>query len=160
VKSHGEEEKTYIMKFGYAKEYDPRSPQIPLFKEVYLFQKCELVKILRDLNMTIKLLDPGKVKTLWKELVESIYGEEYDPKRTFNDYAQMHDGITYKELSVLFGKTQEQLDRMEFHELDEIESKIAAVKARLENLLNDRTNPRFFGLEDDPYIWLYEEEMP
>lgn len=154
------QKRAYLMKFGYAKEYDPQQKNIKQFNNVYLLRRNEIGKIIRDLDRTLEMLKPRKVKSLWKDLIERIYGEEYDPKRTFNEYAQMHDGITYKELSVLFGKTQEQLGRVDFHDFEKIEKKIIMVKARLEELYNDKSNSRLFGPEDDPYVWLYESEMP
>ena len=80
--------------------------------------------------------------------------------RPRNRYAQMNDGITYKELSILFGKTQDQIDNLDSSEFDEIEKKIRVVRARLEDIINDQSGERFFGPSDDPYIWLYEEELP
>ena len=151
--------KGHLMKFGYAKEFDP-DIGVRLFHNVYLFRKSEISQIIRDLNRTLEMLKPRKINSLWKDLIERTYGEEYDHTRTFNHYAQMHDGITYKELSFLFGKTQQQLSRISFNEFDEIEQKLISVKARLGNLMYDISSGRFFGSPDDPYIWLYEEEMP
>jgi hypothetical protein len=154
------QKRAYLLKFGYAKEYKPQQKNIKQFNNVYMLRKSEIGKIIRDLDRTLEMLKPRKVKSLWKDLIDRVYGEEYDPKRTFNEYAQMHDGITYKELSVLFGKTQEQLSRVDFHDFEKIEEKIIVVKARLEELYNDKTSSRLFGPEDDPYVWLYEEELP
>jgi hypothetical protein len=107
------------------------------------------------------LLNPRKKDTLCKELLEWFYiGDEYDPRRTFNDYAQMNDDITYKELAILFGKTQDQIDKLDSSQFDEIKKKIRMVMARLEDIINDQSGGRFFGPSYDPYIWLYEEELP
>jgi hypothetical protein len=154
------QKRAYIMKFGYSVEKDPRRNTLNQFKNVYLFRKSEINKIKYDLDTTLELLKPRKVNALWKELTERVYGEEYDPKRTINEYAQMNDGITYKELSILFDKTQEQLNNMDFSEFDQIEEKIIEVKARLEDILNDEASERLFGPKDDPYVWLYENELP
>jgi hypothetical protein len=153
-------QRAYIMKLGYSKEFDPRSPHIPLFKNVYLFRKCEVVRVIGVLNRTLNLLNRRMIINLLKELIESMYGEEYEPGRTFNDYARMHDGIVYKNMSVLFGKTQKQINRLLPQEFEEISRKLAVVKDKLENLLNDTTRGRFFGPRDDPYIWLYDYELP
>jgi hypothetical protein len=153
-------ERVYIMKFGYAVEKDPRFSAFNQFKEVYLFRRSEIDKIKQDLETTLELLKPRKINTLCKELVEWIYVEEYDPRRTFNESAQMNDGITYKELSIMFDKTQDQIDKLDSSEFDEIVEKITAVRARLEDIINDQSGERFFGPSDDPYIWLYEEELP
>jgi hypothetical protein len=153
-------EPAYIMKFGYAVEKDPRFSAFNQFKEVYLFRRSEIDKIKKDLETTLELLKPRKINTLCKELVEWIYLEEYDLRRTFNEYAQMNDGFTYKELSILFDKTQDQIDNLDSGQFDEIEEKITAVRARLEDIINDQSGERFFGPADDPYIWIYEEELP
>jgi serine/threonine protein kinase len=153
-------ERVYIMKFGYAVEKDPRFSAFNQFKEVYLFRRSEIDKIKQDLETTLELLKPRKINTLCKEMVEWVYIEKYDPRRTFNEYAQMNDGITYKELAILFDKTQDRIDNLDFSQFDEIEEKIRVVRARLENLINDQSGERFFGPADDPYIWLYEEELP
>ena len=71
----------------------------------------------------------------------------------------MNDGFTYKELSILFDKTQEQIDNLDTSAFDEIEEKITAVRVRLAYIINE-SGERFFGPADDPYIWLYEEELP
>jgi hypothetical protein len=147
-------------KSGYAVEKDPRFSAFNQFKEVYLFRRSEIDKINQDLETTLELLKPRKINTLCKELVEWIYVEEYDPGRTFNEYAQINDGITYKELSILFDKTQDQVDKMDSRQFDEIEEKITAIRARLEDIINDQSGERFFGPSDDPYIWLFEEEIP
>jgi hypothetical protein len=152
-----------IMESGYAVEKDPRFSAFNQFKEVYLFRRSEIDKIKQDLETVLvqELLKPRKKNNLCKELVEWIYvGEEYDPTRTFNEYAQMNDGITYKELAILFGKTQDQIDKLDSSQFDEIEKKIRVVMARLEEIINDQSGERFFGPSDDPYIWLYEEELP
>ncbi|NIM15732.1 MAG: protein kinase [Candidatus Aminicenantes bacterium] len=152
-----------IMKSGYAVEKDPRFGAFNQFKEVYLFRRSEIDKINQDLETVLvqELLKPRNKDTLCKVLVEWIYvGEKYDPRRTFNDYAQMNDDITYKELAILFDKTQEQIDKLDSSEFDEIEKKIRVVRARLEDIINDQAGERFFGPSDDPYIWLYEEELP
>ena len=153
-------ERVYIMKFGYAVEKDPRFSAFNQFKEVYLFRRSEIDKIKQDLETTLELLKPRKINTLCKELVEWVYIEKYDPRRTFNEYAQMNDGITYKELAILFDKTQDRIDNLDSSQFDEIEEKIRVVRARLENIINDQSGERFFGPADDPYIWLYEEELP
>jgi serine/threonine protein kinase len=153
-------ERVYIMKFGYAVEKDPRFSAFNQFKEVYLFRRSEIDKIKQDLETTLELLKPRKINTLCKEMVEWVYIEKYDPRRTFNEYAQMNDGITYKELAILFDKTQDRIDNLDFSQFDEIEEKIRVVRARLENIINDQSGERFFGPADDPYIWLYEEELP
>ena len=153
-------ERVYIRKFGYAVEKDPRFSAFNQFKEVYLVRRSEIDKIKQDLETILELLKPRKINTLCKELVEWIYVEEYDPRRTFNEYAQMNDGITYKELSILFDKTQDQIDKLDSSQFDEIERKIRVVRARLEDIINDQSGERFFGPSDDPYIWLYEEELP
>ncbi|MCU0288892.1 MAG: hypothetical protein MUF15_21170, partial [Acidobacteria bacterium] len=145
--------------FGYAVEKDPRD-RLNQFKNVYLFRKSEINKIKSDLDTTLALLKPRKVHALWKELTKRFYGEEYDYKRTINEYAKRNDGITYKELSILFDKTQQQIYDMDFRELDQIEEKILKVKARLDDLVNDKTDERVFGPSEDSYIWLYEEELP
>jgi hypothetical protein len=72
----------------------------------------------------------------------------------------MNDGITYKELAILFDKTQDRIDKLDSGQFGEIEEKIRVVRARLEDIINDRSGERFFGPADDPYIWLYEEELP
>ncbi len=154
------QKRAFLMKFGYAKEFDPRSTNIPQFKNVYLLRRSEVGKIIQALDLTYKQLKPGTVKNLWKVLVERIYGEECDPDRTYNEYARMHDGITYKNLSVLFDKTQEQISRLNSNNFEIIEREVISVKMRLENLMTDKTNERFFGSMDDPYIFLYDEEMP
>jgi hypothetical protein len=46
------------------------------------------------------------------------------------------------------------------HEIEKTKHKNMVVKRRLENLLYDVTNKRFFGPKEDPYIWLYEDELP
>jgi serine/threonine protein kinase len=153
-------ERAYIMKFGYAVEKDPRFSAFNQFKEVYLFRKSEIDKIKQDLETILELLKPRKINTLCKELVEWVYLEEYEPGRTFNEYAQKNDGITYEELSILFDKTQDQIDNLDSSAFDEIEKKIRVVRARLEDIINDQSGERFFGPSDDPYIWLYEEELP
>ena len=153
-------ERVYIKKIGYAVEKDPRFSAFNQFKEVYLFRRSEIDKIKQDLETTLELLKPRKINTLCKELVEWIYLEEYDPRRAFNEYAQMNDGIAYKEIAILFDKTQDQIDKLDSSQFDEIEEKITAVRARLEDIINDQSNERFFGPSDDPYIWLYEEELP
>jgi len=153
-------EQAYVMKFGYTVEKDPRFSAFNQFKEVYLFRKSEIDKIKKDLETILELLKPRKINTLCKDLVGWVYLEEYDPGRTFNEYAQMNDAITYKELAILFDKTQEQIDNLDPSQFDEIEEKIRKVRARLEDILNDQSGERFFGPADDPYIWLYEEELP
>lgn len=153
-------ERVYIMKFGYAVEKDPRFGAFNQFREVYLFRKSEIDKIKQDLETILELLKPRKINTLCKELVEWVYIEEYDPGRTFNEYAQMNDGFTYEELSILFDKTQDQIDSLDSSAFDEIEKKIRMVRARLEDIINEQSGERFFGPSDDPYIWLYEEELP
>ncbi|UCH93397.1 MAG: protein kinase, partial [Candidatus Aminicenantes bacterium] len=147
-------------KFGYAVEKDPGFSAFNQFKEVYLFRRSEIDKINQDLETTLELLKSRKINTLCKELVEWVYLEEYAPGRTFNEYAQMNDGITYKELAILFDKTQDQIDKMDPRRFDEIEVKVTAVRARLMDIINDQSGERFFGPSDDPYIWLYEEELP
>jgi hypothetical protein len=126
---------------------------------VYFFRKSEVNNIIHILNRTLQLL-PRRINILWHELIDRVYGAEYDPGRTFNDYAKMHDGILYKNQSVLFDKTQEQINRLKNSEIVEIEQKIRKVKEKLENLINDSASDRFFGPMDDPYIWLYEDELP
>ena len=153
-------ERVYITKFGYAVEKDPRFSAFNQFKEVYLFRRSEINKIKQDLETILELLKPRKINTLCEELVEWVYIEEYDPRRTFNEYAQMNDGFTYKELSILFDKTQDQIYNLDSSAFDEIEEKITVVRARLEDITNDQSGDRFFGPSDDPYIWLYEEELP
>ena len=153
------QKRAYIMKIGYAVEKDTRS-RLNQFKNAYLFRKSEINKIIYDLATTLELLKPLKVNALWKELTERVYGEEYDPKRTFNEYAQMNDGITYKELSTLFDKTQDQINNLDYKEFEKIAEKIAAVKERLEDILIDQASERLFGPFDDPYVWLYEDELP
>jgi serine/threonine protein kinase len=154
------QKQAYIMKFGYAVEKDPRFPHINQFKNVYLFRKSEINKITYNLVRTLELLRPSKIEGLCKYLIERIYGDEYDPKRTINKYSQIYDGIIYKELSVLFDKTQEQIDKLDSNEIYKIVGKTYAVKARLEDILNDKAGERFFGPLEDPYVWLYEEELP
>jgi len=149
-----------IMKPGYAVEKDPRFSAVNQFKEVYLFKRSEIDKIKQDLETTLEVLKPRKINTLCKELVEWVYVEEYDPGKTFNEYALMNDGITYKKLAILFDNTQDRIDKLAPGQFDEIEAKITAVKARLENIIADQTGARFFGPTADPYIWLYEEELP
>jgi hypothetical protein len=153
-------ERVCIMKFGYAVEKDPRFSAFNQFREVYLLRKNEIEKIKQDLETILELLKPRKINTLCKELVEWIYIEAYDPRKTFNEYVQMNDGFTYKELSILFDKTQDQINKLDPGTFDEIEANIMAVKARLENILNDQSGERFFGPSNNPYIWLYEEELP
>jgi hypothetical protein len=153
-------ERAYIMKFGYAVEKDPRFSAFNQFKGVYLFRRSEIDKIKQDLETTLELLKPRKINTLCKELVEWVYLEKYDPGKTFNEYAQLNDGFTYKGLSILFDKTQDQIDKLDSSAFDEIEKKITAVRARLEDIINDQSGDRFFGPSDDPHIWLYEEELP
>ena len=155
-------ERVYIMKSGYAVEKDPRFSAFNQFKEVYLYRRSEIDKIKQDLEtILLEVMKPRKINTLCKDLVDWIYvGEKYDPGRTFNEYALMNDGITYKELAILFDKTQDQIDKLDPSEFARIEEKITAVKARLEDIMNDRSGERFFGPPDDPYIWLYEEELP
>ena len=155
-------ERVYIMKSGFAVEKDPRFSAFNQFKEVYLYRKSEIDKIKQDLEtILLEVLKKSEINTLCKDLVDWIYvGEKYDPGRTFNEYALMNDGITYKELAILFDKTQDQIDKLEPGEFDRIEEKITTVKARLEDIMNDRSGERFFGPPDDPYIWLYEEELP
>jgi serine/threonine protein kinase len=150
----------YIRKFGYAVEKDPRFSAFNQFKEVYLFRRTEIDKIKQDLETILELLKARKLNTLCKDLVEWVYIEEYDPGRTFNDYAQMNDGFSYKELSTLFDKTQNQIDNMDPSVFDEIEKKIKVVSLRLEDIIDNQSGERFFGPSDDPYIWLYEEELP
>jgi serine/threonine protein kinase len=149
-----------IMRFGYAVEKDPRFSAFNQFKGVYLFRRSEIDKIKKDLETTLELLKRHEINTLCKELVEWVYLEKYDPGKTFNDYAQTNDGITYIGLSILFDKTQDQVDKLDPSEFDEIEEKIKAVKARLEDIMDDQSGARFFGSSDDPYIWLHEEELP
>ncbi|MGD2089622.1 MAG: serine/threonine-protein kinase [Candidatus Aminicenantes bacterium] len=155
-------ERAYIKKIGYAVEKDPRFSEFNQFKKVYLFRKSELSKISGDLEtILLEVLKPRKINILCKEMVGWIYvPEKYDPERTFNDYAQLNDAFTYKELSILFDKTQDQIDNMNPSQLDEIEVKIRKVRARLGDIINDQSGARFFGPADDPYIWLYEEELP
>jgi serine/threonine protein kinase len=156
-------ERGYIKKFGYAVEKDSRFREFNQFKEVYLFRRSEIIKIKQDLETILvqELLKPSKKNTLCKELLGWIYiGEEYDPRRTFNEYAQMNDGITYKELSILFDKTQDKIDNLDSSQFYKFEEKITAVKTRLEDIINDQSGERFFGPSDDPYIWLYEGEVP
>jgi hypothetical protein len=152
--------RAYLMKFGYAKEYDPRSSNIPQFKNVYLLRRSELVNVTQVLNRTLKRLKPGMIKSLWKELIERIYGETYASGKTFNEYAKMHDGITYRNLSVLFDKTQEQISHLNPYQYEEIAKEVKKVKERLEDLINNKTSKRFFGSQDDPYVWLKKNEMP
>lgn len=152
-------ERAYIMKFGFAVEKDPRFSTFNQFKGVYLFRRSEIDKIREDLETTLELLKPREINILCKKLVEWVYLEEYDPGKTFNEYAKLNDGITYKGLSVLFDKTQAQIDKLDPGEFDKIEEKITAVRARLEAIINDQSD-RFFGPSDDPYIWLFEEELP
>jgi serine/threonine protein kinase len=153
-------ERAYIKKFGYAVEKDPRFSELNQFKEVYLFRKSEIDKIKKDLETILELLKPREINTLCKDLVDWVYLERYDPGRTFNQYAQMNDGFTYKELSILFDKTQDRIDNLDPSAFDEIEVKIRKVRARLEDIINDQSGERFFGPADDRYIWLYEEELP
>ncbi|MCU0288025.1 MAG: hypothetical protein MUF15_16730, partial [Acidobacteria bacterium] len=153
------QKRAYLMKFGYSVEKDPRD-KLNQFKNVYLFRKSEINKIKYDLDTTLALLKPRKLNALWKELVERVYGEEYDPQRTLNEYAHMNDGITYKELSILFDKTQDQINSLTYNEFGQIEEKILKVKTRLEDIINDKSNERLFGPADDPYVWLYEDELP
>jgi serine/threonine protein kinase len=153
-------ERVYFMKSGYAVEKDPRFSAYNQFKEVYLFRRSEIDKIKQDLETTLELLKPRKINTLCKDLVEWVYIEKYDPGKTFNEYALMNDGITYKELAILFDKTQDRIDKLDSGQFGEIEEKIRVVRARLEDIINDRSGERFFGPADDPYIWLYEEELP
>jgi len=155
-------EPVYFMKSGYAVEEDPRFNAFNQFKEVYLFRKSEIDKIKENLEtILLQVLKPRKIDTLCKDLVGWIYvDEKYDPGRTFNDYAQKNDDITYKELAILFDKTQDQIDKMDPSQFDEIEKKITAVIARLEGIINDQSGERFFESAYDPYIWLYEEELP
>jgi len=152
--------RAFIMKLGYAKEYDPRSPSMPQFKNVYLLSKSEVGGIIEVLDRTVRRLKTKMVKNLWMHLIEGVYGEDYEPARTFNDYLKMRDGITYKNLSVLFDKTEEQIDRLQSQELEEIYLKVWNVMEKLKNLFRDKQSERFFGPLDDPYIWLYEDEMP
>lgn len=154
------QKRAYIMQLGYAKEFDPQNNKTPQFKNVYLFRKGELGQMHQVLTRTLNRLNSGVLKNLWQEMVESVYGEKYEPRKTFNDYVKMHDGITYKNLSALFNKTQEEVSRLTPREFEEIIRKISSVKIRLENLLNDEKNERYFGPFDDPYIWLNEDEMP
>ena len=100
------------------------------------------------------------VANLWHDLIGALYGEQYLPGKTFNDYVKMHNGIIYKNLSVLFGKTQEQISRMGYKDFEIIENVLVDVKSRLTNLISDKHNDRFFGDLNDPYIWLYEDEIP
>jgi serine/threonine protein kinase len=153
-------ERVYTRKFGYAVEKDPGFSAFNQFKEVYLFRKSEINKIKQDLETILELLKPRKINTLCEEFVEWVYIEAYDPRRTFNEYAQMNDGFTYKKLSILFDKTQDQINNLDSSAFDEIEEKMTAVRARLEDIINDQSGDRFFGPSDDPYIWLYEEELP
>jgi serine/threonine protein kinase len=155
-----EKERAYIKKIGYAVEKDPRFSAFNQFKDVYLFRKSEIDKIKQDLETTLEVLKLRNKNTLCKDLVDWVYLEKYDPGRTFNDYAQMNDDITYKELAILFDKTQNQINKLDSSEFDEIEKKITAVMARLEDIINDQSGERFFGPSNDPYIWLYEEELP
>lgn len=148
------------LRVGYAKEVDPRSPKIQQFKNLYLFRRDEAVRIIVVLNSTLNLLKPASVAYLWEVLIKRLYGEDYASGRTFNDYAKMHDGITYQNLSLLFDRTQEQILRMQLYEFEEIERKLLRVRERLKDLLNDTTSRRFFGPKDDPYIWLFEDELP
>lgn len=147
-------------RFGYAVEKDPRFRAFNQFKSVYFFRRSELDKIKQDLETTLELLKPRKINTLCKELVEWVYLEEYDPGKTFNEYVQLNDGFTYKGLSVLFDKTQDQIDTLDSNGFDEIEEKITAIRAKLTDIINDPSGARFFGPSVDPYIWLYEEELP
>jgi len=154
------QKRAFIMKFGYAKEYDPRSPGVPQFKNVYLLSKSELGGIIEVLDRTIKRLKTKMVKNLWKDLIEGVYGEDFDSRRSFNEHSKMREGITYKNLSILFDKTEEQIDRLQFQEMEEIDLKVSNVVKKLKSIVNDMQNNRFFGPSDDPYIWLYEDEMP
>jgi hypothetical protein len=155
-----QESRAYIMNFGYAIEYDPRTPKINQFKNVYLFRKNEILGIVKNLQMALHALRRNYIHHLWKDLIRDVYGESYNPRKTFNDYAKMRDGIPYKNLSDLFDKTQQQILALTREEINRIRQRVYETQNRLNELLLDESNKRFFGPKDDPYIWLYDYELP
>jgi hypothetical protein len=96
--------RAYVLTSGYILEKDPRSPTIDQFKNVFLFRRSEIRQVCRNLESILAVLNKKGFENLWKEFIERAYGEEYDPTRTLNDYAEMRGDITYKNLSELYSR--------------------------------------------------------
>jgi len=153
-------QKAYVIEKGYACEADPRTPGIHQFKNVYLYRKSELSGIIQVLAKTLDRLATRKIRHLWEEMAEVVYGETYENDKSFNYYLAMYDDFTFKSLDILFGKTQDQINLIRFQDFDPIEQQILAKKGILEKLIDENPGQRFFGPGDDPFIWLNEDEIP
>jgi hypothetical protein len=151
--------RAYIMGIGYTKEIDPRSPKISQFKNVYLFRKIDIADICRDLENVLTVLNNQDSEKLWGDFISRKYRGQYDPQKCLNDYAKLLCGITYKNLTGLFDMPLGKIVVMDYPEKRMIIGKVYNVYKKLKNLLEYGPD-RLIGLPNDPYIWLYEEELP